>query len=85
MTNLFDYIGGLAAICTTVAFIPQVIQTIKTKNTKSISLGMYIIFIIGLISWLIYGIHLNEAPLIYANAVTLCLAGIILAYKLKYK
>jgi len=83
--NLLDIIGYIGAICTTSAFIPQVIYTIKTKDTKSISLGMYIIFLIGITSWLIYGIYKQDLPLTLANSLTIILAGIILVCKLKFK
>ncbi len=77
-------IGLLAALCTTVSFIPQVIQILKTKETKGISLGMYIIFTTGITCWLIYGICLNDLPIIAANSITLVLAGTILIFKIKH-
>ena len=84
-SNIYNIVGYIGAICTTVAFIPQVIYTLKTKDTKVISLGMYIIFIIGITSWLIYGLHKEDLPLTLANSVTIVLASIILVCKLKYK
>lgn len=84
-SNIYNIVGYIGAICTTVAFIPQVIYTLKTKDTKAISLGMYIIFIIGITSWLIYGLHKEDLPLTLANSVTIVLASIILVCKLKYK
>ena len=84
-SNIYNIVGYIGAICTTVAFIPQVIYTLKTKDTKAISLGMYIIFIIGITSWLIYGLHKEDLPLTLANSVTIVLARISLVCKLKYK
>jgi MtN3 and saliva related transmembrane protein len=84
-SNIYNIVGYIGAICTTVAFVPQVIYTLKTKDTKAISLGMYIIFIIGITSWLIYGLHKEDLPLTLANSVTIVLANIILVCKLKYK
>lgn len=81
--NLTTVIGALAAIGTTVSFIPQVVQIIKTKNTDGISLGMYIIFTAGISMWLIYGILLVDWPIIAANVVTLMLALSILILKIK--
>ncbi len=83
--ELTQIIGNIAAICTTWAFVPQVLQVIKTKDTKSISLWMYIFFIFWVSMWLIYGILIKELPIILANIFTLSLASIILAYKIKYK
>ena len=82
---LKTYIGFFAAFCTTIAFLPQAIKVYKTKSTKDISLYMFLIFTIGVLSWLIYGLIINDWPVILANAVTLILSFFILIYKLKYK
>jgi MtN3 and saliva related transmembrane protein len=78
-------IGLVAAAFTTFAYVPQAVQTIKTKNTKSLSLLMYVIMTIGIVLWLSYGILLRDLPIIFANTVTLIFAGIILILKIKYK
>ncbi len=78
-------IGFGAAILTTVAFLPQVIKTWKDKHAKDISLGMYLIFVTGVLLWLIYGILLKNPPMIFANIVTLILASTVLILKIKYK
>lgn len=78
-------VGYLAAFCTTLAFVPQAWKIIKTKHTKDISLVMYIVFSLGVALWLIYGIVLSNWPMILANAVTFCLAMVILGFKIKYK
>lgn len=77
--------GYLAATATTVSFFPQAWQTIRTKDTKGISLGMYVIFTFGVLMWLTYGIAKNDAPIIAANIVTLVLSSMILYYKIRYK
>ena len=82
---IMNYIGFFAAFCTTIAFLPQAIKVYKTKSTKDISLYMFLIFTIGVLSWLIYGLIINDLPVILANAVTLVLSLFILIYKLKYK
>jgi len=79
-----EAIGFLAAFLTTVSFIPQVIQVWRSKHTKDISLGMYGIFVVGVLMWLAYGVLLNSWPMILANCITLALAGSVLAMKLKY-
>lgn len=78
-----SFIGYIAAFCTTVAFFPQVIHAWKTKQTKDISLPMYLIMVTGVLLWLVYGIYLNNAAIYLANAVTLCLASSILYLKIK--
>ena len=80
-----NYIGFFAAFCTTIAFLPQAIKVYKTKSTKDISLYMFLIFTIGVLSWLIYGLIINDLPVILANAVTLILSFFILIYKIRYK
>ena len=82
---IMSYIGFFAAFCTTIAFLPQAIKVYKTKSTKDISLYMFLIFTIGVLSWLIYGLIINDLPVILANAVTLILSFFILIYKIKYK
>jgi len=82
---IIKYIGFFAAFCTTIAFLPQAIKVYKTKSTKDISLYMFLIFTIGVFSWLIYGFIISDLPIIFANAVTLILSFFILIYKIKYK
>ena len=82
---VLKYVGFFAAFCTTFAFLPQAAKVWKTKSTKDISLYMFIIFTIGVLSWLIYGITISDLPIILANAITLVLSLFILIYKIKYK
>ena len=82
---IIEYIGFFAAFCTTIAFLPQAIKVYKSKSTKDISLYMFLIFTIGVLSWLIYGLIINDLPVILANAVTLVLSFFILIYKIRFK
>ena len=82
---IIKYIGFFAAFCTTIAFLPQAIKVYKSKSTKDISLYMFLIFTIGVLSWFVYGLIISDWPVILANAVTLVLSLFILIYKLKYK
>lgn len=79
---LSKYIGIIAALLTTASFLPQAYKTIKTKDTKGISLIMYILFTMGLLLWLIYGIHIKDMAIILANAITLIFASVILSFKI---
>jgi len=83
--DVYEIIGLLAAILTTGAFVPQVYKTWKTKSADDISFTMYLVLFIGLVLWLIYGIHLNSLPMILANSVTGILALIVLFFKWRYK
>ncbi|MFK7952301.1 MAG: SemiSWEET transporter [Ekhidna sp.] len=77
-------IGYIAAILTTISFLPQAIRTIKTKDTSGLSLTMYGLFIIGILFWILYGIQLGELPIIISNAITLLISSVILGMKLKH-
>ena len=78
-------LGLLAGALTTVAFIPQVIKTWKTKSAEDISLGMYSIFCSGVVLWLVYGLIIWDVPIIVANAVSFSLAMTILYFKFAYQ
>lgn len=77
-----EFIGYVAAIFTTISFLPQAILTIRTRDTASLSLGMYSLFATGVFFWLIYGIHKADYALIAANSITMILALIILLFKI---
>lgn len=77
-------IGMLAAVLSTVSFMPQALQAFKTKHTKDISLATFLVLSIGILLWLIYGILIGELPVILANSVTLVLSLAILIMKIKY-
>jgi len=77
-----ENIGYIAAVLTTSSFLPQAILTIKTRDTESLSLGMYSAFILGVLLWLIYGISIEDKAIIFANAVTLLLSASILSVKI---
>ena len=78
-------IGLIAAVCTTIAFLPQVLKTWRSKSAKDLSLGMFSLFFTGVALWLVYGILQGDLPIILANGVTLILAGSLLFFKLTYK
>jgi MtN3 and saliva related transmembrane protein len=84
MSMNFEWIGYTAAVLTSASFIPQAVMTIRSRDTHSISRGMYIFFTVGVALWLVYGIALGSWPMIIANVVTLILASTILALKLRY-
>lgn len=79
-----ELIGFAAATLTTVAFVPQVLLTWKQRRAEGVSLGMYLVFVLGLCFWLAYGIAIGSWPMIVSNIVTLLLAGFVLAMKLRH-
>ena len=78
------WIGALASVLTTISFIPQVWRVWKTRSARDLSLPMYLIFTTGVAPWLVYGVMLGSWPIIVGNAITVVLAGIVLAMKLKF-
>ena len=78
-----ELIGYIGAFMTTAAFFPQTWQVIRTRDTRSISLAMYILFTLGICFWLVYGVMIESFPVTIANAITLVLSSIILYMKSK--
>jgi MtN3 and saliva related transmembrane protein len=79
-----ETIGYIAACCTTLCWLPQAIRTIRTKDTKAISLLTQGVFAVGIALWLVYGIALDSWPVILSNIVTLPLVLIVVAMKLRH-
>jgi len=79
--NLLGYIAGALVV---LSLLPQTIKSWKTKSTKDISLARYVIYIIGLILWIIYAILIHNGPVAITNGIGLILAVSILSLKIKY-
>lgn len=75
------WLSYVAAFLTTFSFLPQAIKTIKTRDTKDLSLLTYCMFVIGTFTWTLYGLAIHETALFFANIVTTLLAGVILSFK----
>jgi len=78
-----DLIGTCAAIMTTISFMPQAIKVIRTNDTRSLSLIMYLVFTTGVGFWLIYGIFKKDFPIMISNIITIVFAGSILVAKIR--
>lgn len=83
--NTVSVLGLVAGAFTTIAFLPQVLKTWKSRSAKDLSLGMFLIFTAGVAMWLAYGFMINDLPVILANVVTLVLASTLLFFKLRWK
>ncbi len=79
-----DIFGYFAAILTTAAFLPQLIKTLKTKKADDVSLTTLIMFIVGVLSWIIYGYEISSTPILIANLITLILNLLILIFKIYF-
>ncbi len=82
--NWITVMGLIAGICTTSAFLPQVVKIFRTRKTEDISLFMYIIMTTGILLWIIYGSLNGDIPLVLANGITFIFASSILVLKLRY-
>jgi MtN3 and saliva related transmembrane protein len=82
--SLVTMIGLLAGFCTTVSFLPQVMKTWRTRSTEDISLGMFLVFTLGCILWLLYGLLTRNVAIILPNAITIVLSTFILVCKVRY-
>jgi MtN3 and saliva related transmembrane protein len=82
--SLAILVSAVAATLTTAAFVPQALHIIRHKETRAISLFMYVTFAIGVALWLVFGCLIGNLPIILSNAITLGLALAIIAMKLKY-
>jgi MtN3 and saliva related transmembrane protein len=78
-----EVLGGVAAVLTTCSFLPQAVRVIRTRDTGAISLTMYAMFTLGVALWGVYGLITWRVSIIAANAVTVCLASLILAMKVR--
>ena len=79
-----EWMGYVGATLTTLAFLPQAVKTIRSKDTRGISLGMYVVFTVGVAFWLGYGIVLHSWPMIVSNIITFALSATILGMKLRH-
>jgi len=78
------WIGGMAAVLTTVCWLPQAVRVVRSKDTAAISLLTNLIFATGILLWLVYGIVIGNWPLIAANAVSMIFTLVIIAMKLRH-
>ena len=82
--DTIDIVGYVAATCTTASFLPQLVRVLRLRSARDISLGMFLIFSIGTVLWLTYGLLAHSKPVVAANAVTLVLSISILVLKLRF-
>ncbi len=82
-SGISAYVGYVAASLTTASFLPQVLTALKSSDLSSISFLMYVMFVTGICCWLIYGVLLEDGPLIAANVVTLMLSSSVLYLKIR--
>jgi MtN3 and saliva related transmembrane protein len=83
--SALQLLGLAAGTITSITFLPQVIQIWKTKSAKDLSMFMLLLLIIGVSMWLIYGILVMDAAIIYTNSMVLTMSLILVYFKIKFK
>ena len=80
-----EIIGSMAAVLTTVSFVPQVVKVFRERQVAGISLAMYGLFTVGVGLWMVYGLLIDRPPVYVANGITLALASVVLAMKIRLR
>ena len=83
--DMIQILGLVAGTCTSLAAVPQLVKAWKTKEVKDISLKMFLLYVVGIGLWLVYGILRNDSPIIITNSLSLTFNVAMLVLKLKYK
>jgi MtN3 and saliva related transmembrane protein len=76
-----DMVGSVAGILTTIAFVPQVVKTLRTRATRDISLAMWLAFSLGVALWMVYGMLTGAIPIVVSNGLILLMTGLVLRVK----
>ena len=85
MNILCEFLGYLAGICSAVAFLPQTLKTIKYKDVRGLSLVSYVVYFVGILSWILYGFYLKSEQMVIFNLISLVFAGTIVYMIIRYK
>ncbi len=81
---LVDAIGIVAAILTTLCWVPQALKIVRDRETRAISLPGTLLCVAGVGLWLVYGLAVADTPLIGSSAATLAITAAILALKIRH-
>ncbi|MEM8765436.1 MAG: SemiSWEET transporter [Bacteroidota bacterium] len=79
-----EFIGFIAALLSTMGFLPQVIKTWQTRSADDLSMDTIIVLLIGVFLWLLYGLMNKDRPLIFANGLTMIFVSFLLYFKVKF-
>ena len=79
-----ETLGFAAGALIAASFVPQNLKIIRTRDTASISRTMYSVYTFACALWLVYGVLIGSAAMVFWNGVTMALAGYILFLKIRY-
>lgn len=68
--DMLLYTGYIGGVCTTIAFLPQVLKTWRCRSARDLSWGLLFLLLIGVFLWMIYGIVSDDIPVMIANSIT---------------
>ena len=80
--NFATIVGYSAAILMVLGYIPQTIQTIRTRKTDDIALGSFVLMALGAACFFVQGILTGNVPLAIANGLTATMSTIIFVIKI---
>jgi MtN3 and saliva related transmembrane protein len=75
------FLGMAAGLCTTGSLVPQVLKTLRERDTSAISLRMYLVLIVGFVLWIAYGLIIASWPVVIFNGISLVLGGVMVWLK----
>ncbi len=78
-------VGIIAATLTTLGFFPQALKIYRTRSSKDVSLHTLVQFFIGVVLWMFYGVHIKDAIVIWANAVSLAVMAVTITLYFRYR
>jgi MtN3 and saliva related transmembrane protein len=81
---LVDAIGVLAGVIGTLCWMPQLIKTLRTRETRDLSLGSNLLLLLTILLWLVYALHIGAWPMVASNVVAAAIVATIVACKLRH-
>jgi MtN3 and saliva related transmembrane protein len=81
----WELVGSGAAILTMFGFVPQILKIYQSKSVEDVSFLMLLQFSLGMLLWLLYGIHIKDNILIVSNAVSFSTLIVAVGFYLKYR
>lgn len=78
------WIGLMGGLLTSIAVVPQVVRTWRTKHARDLSIWQPLLLIVGMLLWLVYGVMLGDMPLIVANSFSVACYLLLIVMKINY-
>lgn len=79
-----EYLGYAAGVLTVSSFLPQVVRSWRTRQTRDLSLGMFTLLTTACALWMVYGVMTSDWPVILTNGAMVAMNGAIAAAKVRY-